>query len=92
MTVYPAGTSIWNIRSFDRGTKVYFKCTHCPQYEYRSKDPFVSQWFPANELTEKLSWGGTDECSHTLKNSKCWVTSREYTSTGDDFPHNSIAL
>jgi len=79
MTTYPVGTNIRDIAEFDRGTKVEFSCHHHPQYVYRSKDPFVSQLFPANEAAQDLYWGEKDECDHTLKDD-VWFTTREYTS------------
>jgi hypothetical protein len=77
--LYPIGTNIRDIARFDRGIKVVFACKEHPQYEYMSKEPGVSQWFPANEAARQLQWGGKDECHHTLRHD-VWFTTREYES------------
>ena len=82
MATFPAGTDIRDITgSFDRSTKVTFQCAEHPEISYRSKDPFVSQWFPANELTERCEFNPRlmeEHCPCTLKTG-VWVTSSEYT-------------
>jgi hypothetical protein len=78
--LYPIGTNISDITHFDRGIKVYFGCKEHPQYEYMSKEPCVSQWFPANEATQNLQWGAKDECPHKYPSSDVWFTTREYES------------
>lgn len=50
MTTYPVGTPVTAIKSFDRSTKVVFKCglnDHSDSHTWMSKDPFVSTWFIA---------------------------------------------
>ena len=78
MATHPIGTNIGNITYFDRGTKVWFSCKEHPQYEYMSKQPSASQWFPANQATQDLQWGATDECHHKYPSDDVWVTTREY--------------
>lgn len=76
--VYPEGTNIRNIKSFNRGIKVMFHCVEHPQYDYMSKDPFCSQMFPANEAAQRASFGiDKDECNHKLRDD-VWVTSSVY--------------
>lgn len=77
MTIYPAGTNIWDISSFDRGTKVIFHCTEHPEFWYMSKQPSCSNWFPANEAARELQWGKEDPCHHKM-NDDVWVTATEY--------------
>lgn len=81
MTIYPVGTDIREIRSFDRSEKVTFNCALHPEIAFRSKDPFVSQWFPGNDFTSKCEFEGTvdEHCPCTLKNG-IWLTTQEYTS------------
>jgi hypothetical protein len=76
---YPIGTNIRSINHFDRGIKVVFASKHHPQYEYMSKEPGRSQWFPANEAARLLQWGESDECPHRFGDD-VWVTAREYES------------
>lgn len=73
--VYHIGTDIRDIRSFDRSEKVHFGCALHPEIQFRSKDPFVSQWFPGNATTSDLEFQGkVDEvCPCTLKNG-IWTT------------------
>lgn len=67
---------------FNRGEKVTFHCALHPEVAFRSKDPFASQWFPANEYTNQLEFMGTmnNVCPCTLKNG-VWLTSFDYTNT-----------
>lgn len=86
MTIYPARTDIREIAHFDRSEKVTFYCESCAAEKgisvmYRSKDPFVSQWFPANKLTSDAEYGIVPmPCPHTLKTGT-WVTAFEYADT-----------
>jgi len=80
--LHPIGTNIRDIIRFDRGTKVVFACKDHPQYEYMSKEPAVSQWFPANEAARLLQWGDPDKCQHKI-NDDVWRTVREYESLED---------
>lgn len=74
---YPIGTNIRDINHFDRGIKVVFACKEHPEYEYMSKQPSVSNWFPANEAARLLQWGNPEKCHHKLKDD-VWFTTREY--------------
>lgn len=84
MATFPINTDIHDITGeFDRGIKITFHCALHPEIEYRSKDPFVSQWFPANEITERCEFDASlmaEHCPCTLKNG-IWLTSAEYTTT-----------
>lgn len=44
--MYPAGTRVGDIESFDRSIKVEFTCEKHDIGNWVSKDPFVSTWFP----------------------------------------------
>jgi len=74
---HPVGTNVRDIPHFDRGIKVRFSCREHPQYEYMSKEPGRSQWFPANEATQALQWGTPDECSHKWRDD-VWFTTSPY--------------
>ena len=82
MTTYPAGTDIKDMNYFDRGTKVIFHCALHPDAVFMSKDPFASQWFPANKVTSEAEFSGriNELCPCTLKNG-IWLTSFEYKNT-----------
>lgn len=81
MTTYPIGTNLRDIKTFDRSTKVVFACTNHPDIHFMSKDPFCSNWFPGNQLSEDIDWGKVaDPCSDTFKTHAGWVTVTEYTS------------
>jgi hypothetical protein len=46
----PAPRTLGDITEFDRSTKVTFICAeHARQGAWRSKDPYVSSWFPADD-------------------------------------------
>lgn len=84
---YPAGTDIRDMSMFDRSTKVEFQCAEHSEIKYRSKDPFVSNWFPANEITEQCEWSPrlmAEHCTCTLRKGT-WVTSTEYTNYETQF-------
>jgi hypothetical protein len=79
--MYPKGTNIRDIQTFDRGIKVTFGCKEHTDIVYRSKDPFASNWFPANDVTERAEFTMTINslCSHTLKDD-VWFTTETYVS------------
>ena len=77
--LHPIGTNIRDITGFDRSTKVWFACKEHPQYEYMSKEPGRSNWFPANTAAQDLQWGKEDECPHKISDD-VWFTTREYDS------------
>jgi len=85
--IYPKGTNISEIRHFDRSTKVTFACSEHMEIHYRSKDPFSSNWFPANELANQIGFGiEEDPCAHTFKNHGEWLTTEDY-DDGEDEGH-----
>lgn len=47
IAVYPAGTKVGDVKHFDRGQHIHFRCPLHPEAKYSSKDPFVSSWFAA---------------------------------------------
>lgn len=51
IAIYPEGTHIKDIREFDRGQKVMFKCPQHPGI-FMSKDPYSSRWFPSTHDTK----------------------------------------
>jgi hypothetical protein len=83
--LHPIGTNVHDIHQYDRGIKVVFACKEHPQYEYASKEPGRSQWFPANEAARALQWGGKDECTHTLRDD-VWFTTQPYEDDAKTFP------
>jgi len=84
IAVYPAGTPIEDVRHFDRGDKVIIRCKDHPQWLYASKDPYVSQWFPADRATvEAQQQGLLDECQHTLRQRGQYEVAVEYKPTRD---------
>lgn len=55
---YPVGTPVGDIHSgdFDRSIKCEFRCPRHPeQGAWRSKDPFVSHWFPADATAQAFA-------------------------------------
>jgi hypothetical protein len=77
--LHPIGTNIHDITRFDRSTKVVFACKEHPEYEYMSKEPGASQWFPANEAARLLQWGNPDKCQHKYGDD-VWHTTQPYES------------
>lgn len=45
IAVYRAGTKMSDVKHFDRGQHVQFRCPLHPETRYSSKDPYVSSWF-----------------------------------------------
>jgi hypothetical protein len=82
IAVYPAGTPIKDVQHFDRGTKVIIRCKEHPQWLYASKDPYVSNWFPADRVTADAECRGTVDCIHTL-NSGTYEVAVDYKPTRD---------
>lgn len=77
--VYPAGTPLQDVRAFDRGIKVHFKCTEHPQWSWASKDPWSSRWFPADRVTEDACNTGADTaCLHSIKTPGQYVLASDY--------------
>lgn len=75
--VYPIGTNVRDITEFDRGIKVVFHCKEHPEFHYASKDPFVSNWFPANQAAIDIQFQINEPCEHMIKHD-VWFTVREY--------------
>lgn len=59
---YPAGTPLEDVTAFDRGQKVVIQCKDHPGYLFASKDPYVSNWFPADQVTADAEFRGTVAC------------------------------
>lgn len=76
---YPAGTSINDVTTIDRGQKLHFKCSEHEWCQFVSKDPMVSNWFAANIETVELG-----ECHHDDSAPKKWVLASEYKPTRND--------
>lgn len=82
MPVYPAGTPLEDVKVFDRGTKVLFKCTEHPQWTYASKDPYVSNWFPGDRVTGDAEFRGEcNACQHSIRTPGQYVLAEEYRPT-----------
>lgn len=59
---YPVGTPLEDVTSFDRGQKVVIQCKDHPGFLFASKDPYVSNWFPADKVTADAEFQGTVSC------------------------------
>ena len=81
MAQHAVGSRVGDITIFDRGTKVTFECPNHPSMgHWRSKDPFCSNWFPANQ--EACNWSDRG-------NSLCQCPTRDHILTE---PYESIDL
>ena len=78
MSSFKKGTKIQDVTTFDRGIKVEFHCTEHPEIVYRSKDPWCSSWFPANQAAIDIHNGAPDPCDHKLARDDVWVLAEDY--------------
>lgn len=74
----PAARTLGSIPdgSFDRSTKVTFIClAHPEQGAWRSKDPFWSSWFPADDQASQWIYGSEKFCRCELES---WAIVGDY--------------
>lgn len=61
IAVYRAGAKVGDVRHFDRGQHIKFRCPLHPEARYSSKDPYVSSWFSAPEVDHMHCSATTDD-------------------------------
>lgn len=74
MTTYTKGTSIHDVKSFDRSIKVWIECKDHPESKWYTKNPWTSQWFSQPSNTTPFGSPKT-ECDCHVDN---YILSHDY--------------